>query len=75
MVENYNMPRAVLLLHLPNRIIKMAIVSKVRFFGGDESARATYNEIRPQRTTAVSARCVVGGGGWMGGVSASTLSK
>ena len=31
--------------------------------GGDEAARATDNEIRPQRTTAASARCVVGGGG------------
>ena len=30
MVENYNMSRDVLLLHLPNRINKMAIVSKVK---------------------------------------------
>ena len=41
--------------------------------GGDEAARATDNEIRPQRTTAARARCVVGEGG--GGMSASTLSK
>ena len=26
--------------------------------GGDEAARATVNEIRPQRTTAARARCV-----------------
>ena len=32
--------------------------------GGDEAARATYNDIRPQRTTAARARCVVGG--WRG---------
>ena len=31
MVENYNMSRDVLLLHLPNRINEMAIVSKARF--------------------------------------------
>ena len=31
------------------------------FRGGDEAARATY-DIRPQRTTAARARCVVGGG-------------
>ena len=29
--------------------------------GGDEAARATDNEIRPQRATAARARCVVGG--------------
>ena len=35
--------------------------------GGDEAARATDNEIQPQRTTAARARCVVGGGGgWRG---------
>ena len=34
--------------------------------GGDEAARATDNEIRPQRTTAARARCV--GGGVGGGV-------
>ena len=33
MVKNYNMPRDVLFLHVPNRINKMAIVSKVRFRG------------------------------------------
>ena len=33
--------------------------------GGDESARATDNEIRPQRTTAARARCVVEEG-WTG---------
>ena len=44
--------------------------------GGDEAARATDNEIRPQRTTAARARCVVGGGGGGGrGMSASSLSK
>ena len=63
---------------------KITIVSQVLFGGsrgcpcqvcrgGDEAARATDNEIRPQRTTAARARCVVGGGG--GGMSASTLSK
>ena len=31
--------------------------------GGDEAARATHNEIRPQRTTAARARCVEGEGG------------
>ena len=36
--------------------------------GGDEAARATDNEIRPQRTTAARARCVVVGEGWGGGV-------
>ena len=30
--------------------------------GGDDAARATDNEIRPQRTTAARARCMVGGG-------------
>ena len=40
--------------------------------GGDEAARATDNEIRPQRTTAARARCVVGGGA---GGGMSTLSK
>ena len=30
--------------------------------GGGEAARATDNEIRPQRTTAARARCVVRGG-------------
>ena len=39
--------------------------------GGDEAARATDNEIRPQRTTAARARCVVGGG--MEGVASQPI--
>ena len=80
MVKNYNMPRDVLFLHVPNRINKMAIVSKVRFRGW-RSSRFWNNHTTgdPAPTTnQIACPCQVcdGDTGWIGkggGVIINTL--